>query len=98
MWYTKGMARTDNRRNVVIIVTKAYDDTTWRGRGAEVQDDGTLALGTAKTSTVSKDDLLTQLVQPNAPGGTTPENSALYSTDDVYQIVYVPEHVVDPRP
>lgn len=98
MWYNGGMARTDNKRNVVIIVTKAYDDATWRGRGVEVQNDGTLALGTAKTSTVSKDDLLNQLVQPITPGGTTPENSALYSTDDVHQIVYVPEHTVDTLP
>lgn len=74
------------------------DTSTWRGRGVEIQDDGTLALGTAKTSTVSKDDLLAQLVQPNASGGTTPENSALYSTDDVLQVVYAPAHVLDPLP
>jgi hypothetical protein len=90
------MARTDNRRNVVLIVTQ--DGSTWRGRGVEVQDDGTLALGTAKTSTVSKDDLLAQLVQPNAAGGTTPENSALYSTDDVFTTEYLPAHVIDALP
>lgn len=90
------MARTDNRRNVVLVVTQ--DAATWRGRGVEIQDDGTLALGTAKTSTVSKDDLLAQLVQPNVIGGTTPENSALYSTDDVHEVVYAPAHVIDPLP
>lgn len=90
------MARTDNRRNVVVIVTQ--DGSTWRGRGVEIQDDGTLVLGTAKTSTTDKDALLTQIVQPNAAGGTTPENSALYSTDDVLEVVYAPAHVIDPLP
>jgi hypothetical protein len=91
------MARSDNRRNVVIIITKAFDDATWRGRGVEVQNDGTLALGTAVTAT-DRDTLIAGLIQPNLPGGTTPEGSALYSTDDVYQVVYVPEHVVDLLP
>lgn len=86
MWYNGGMARTDNKRNVVLVLT-AFD-ATWRGRGVEVQTDGTLALGTAKTGT-SKDALLAALVQDNAPGGTTPENSALYSNDDVHSTVIV---------
>lgn len=87
------MARSDNLRNVVIIISK--DGATYTGRGVEVQTDGTLALGTAKTSTVGKDDLLKQLIQPNAPGGTTPENSALYSPDDIATIVYLREQTVD---
>lgn len=83
------MARIDNQRNVVLVLSKS--GSTYTGRGVEVQTDGTLVLGTAKTSTVGKDDLLKQLVQPNAPGGTTPENSALYSTDDVHEVVFVHE-------
>lgn len=83
------MARTDNLRNVVIVISKA--GATYKGRGVEVQTDGTLALGTAVTSTVGKDDLLKQLIQPNAPGGTTPENSAQYSNDDIAGIVFVRE-------
>lgn len=90
------MARTDNRRNVVIIV--ALDGATWRGRGVEIQDDGTLALGTAKTSTASKDDLLSQIFQPSGATGSTPEGSALYSRDDILEIVYAPVHVIDPLP
>lgn len=73
----------------MLVLSKA--GATYKGRGVEVQTDGTLALGTAVTSTVGKDDLLKQLVQPNAPGGTTPENSALYSTDDIAAVEYVRE-------
>jgi hypothetical protein len=83
------MARTDNLRNVVLVVCKV--GTTWNGRGVEVQTDGTLVLGTAKTSTVGKDDLLKQLVGTIAAGSFTPENSALYSTDDVAAVVQVRE-------
>lgn len=83
------MARSDNLRNVVIIVVKV--GTTWLGRGVEVQTDGTQVLGTPKTSTVGKDDLLKQLVGTIAAGSFTPENSALYSTDDVAAVVQVRE-------
>lgn len=86
------MARTDNLRNVVIVISKA--GATYKGRGVAVQTDGTLALdGSAVTSTVGKDDLLKQLIQPNAPGGTTPENSAQYSPDDIAAVVFVREQV-----
>jgi hypothetical protein len=84
------MARSDNKRNVVIVIAEANAATgQWKGRGVEVQTDGTLVLGTAKTSN-SRDGLLAQLVQPTAPGGTVPENSALYSQDDVHSVVNVP--------
>jgi hypothetical protein len=90
------MARTDDRRNVVIIV--AQDGATWHGRGVHVENDGTLALGTAKTSTVGREDLLGQLVQSSGAANQTPENSALYHRDEVLEIVYAPVHVVDALP
>lgn len=77
----------------MLVLSK--DGATHTGRGVEVQTDGTLALGTAKTSTVSKDDLMKQLVGTVAAGSFTPENSALYSTDDIAAIVYVREQTAD---
>lgn len=73
----------------MIIISKV--GATYKGAGAEVSTTGDFVVGTAKTSTVGKDDLLKQLIQPNAPGGTTPENSALYSPDDIAAIVFVRE-------
>lgn len=81
------MARTTGKRNVVIVTTQV--DGTWRGRGVEVQTDGTLVLGTAKTSTGEKGDLLKQLIAPFAAGGTTPEDSALYSPHEIHTVVHV---------
>lgn len=79
------MARTDNLRNVIIVVTQATTGNTWQGRGVEVQTDGTLALGTARTSTVSRDALLATLVYGSGSD---------YSNDDVHSIVDVPRRTL----
>lgn len=91
------MARTDDRRNVVIIVTQ--DGETWRGEGVRIENDGTLSLAdTAQTSTVGRDDLLAKLIGPTGATGTTPENSALYHRDEVLEVVYAPVFVIDALP
>ena len=70
---------------MILVYTQATDGT-WQGRGIEVQQDGTLALGTAKTTSAPGEvgALKKQLVQPFAPGGTTPEGSALYSPHEIH--------------
>lgn len=75
-----------------MIVAPVAGSATWHGVGVETQTDGTFVLNPAsphKTSTIGKDDLLRQLVQPRIPGGTTPEGSALYSIDDVHSVVQI---------
>lgn len=85
MWYTGDMARTDNLRNVIVVIAEAdAASAQWKGRGVEVQTDGTLALGTARTAS-TKDALLDTLVY-----GSTPD----YTNDDVYQIVFIPRSVL----
>lgn len=95
MWYTGGMARTDKRKNVILVISRdksAVAASAYKGNSVEVQTDGTIAVGSTPVTGATFDAVKLQLVQPCVPSTGNAEGSAQYCPEEIFDVLNVPEH------
>jgi hypothetical protein len=93
MWYTEVMARTDAKRNVILILSRdpaGAVATAFKGRAISLNSDGTLDTTAAAVTGATPDAVLLQLRQPRGASSDTPEGSAQFSPEEIFTVIDVP--------